>query len=107
MGLGIWPSSRLSISGCGNPNPNNCKILTHSTHGSYLVATIKYPDCANYEGLKVLLFKDITFEELSKQKGIDPHFSKNNKFSPIARFEPTERGLEMCLLLVKQLESLE
>ena len=58
---------------------------------------INYPDCHNYEGNKILVFLDTTREELEKQKAIDPHFSDNPDFiSPVARFEPTVRGLVMA-----------
>ena len=51
----------------------------------------------------------VTKEELIKQGkdvGIDPHFSDNKKYhSPIARFEPTDRGWEMALTLCINLEA--
>ncbi len=60
-----------------------------------LILKIRYKDCANYEGVKVLVFENCKLINLLNQKQIDPHFSDNKKFlSPIARFEPTERGWE-------------
>lgn len=82
----------------GNPDPNNYKILSHWSCGKFLVIKIKYPDCNNYEGKKILVYKNTTLEDLIKQKSIDPHFSNNKKYkSPIARFEPTDEGLRMAL----------
>lgn len=44
---------------------------------------------------KRLVFENCTLEDLMEQKLIDPHFSENKNFhSPIARFEPTEKGWE-------------
>lgn len=76
-----------------NPNPANYKILRSEQIGSYLVIEIQYLDCVNYEGKKILVYKDCTLDELQKQKLIDPHFCENKNFlSPISRFEPTEEG---------------
>ncbi len=81
----------------GNPNPANYKIIDTLTFGNILIVEIQYPDCKNYEGKKILVYEGITWAELRKQKLIDPHFSNNKKYkSPIARFEPTERGWKMA-----------
>ena len=80
-----------------NPNPENYFIHSHSQIGEYLAILIKYHDCTNYEGNKVLVFKT-TFKKLKAQKYIDPHFCDNKKFiSPIARFAPTAEGWEDAL----------
>ncbi len=80
-----------------NPNPRNYKILQHETVGDYLIVEIKYPDCTNYEGNKILLYRGITLKQLKAQGSIDPHFCNNPNFcSPIARFEPTDRGWQMA-----------
>jgi hypothetical protein len=58
----------------------------------------------NYEGRKVLLFEGVSLEELKAQRKIDPHFFPSGPLkSPIARFEPTERGWTMAELLVSAL----
>ena len=68
-------------------------IIRHKKHGSYIVAEIKYRNCTNYEGRKILLYKCNSVLDLMTQETLDPHFSKNKKYhSPIARFEPTESG---------------
>ena len=82
-----------------NPNPNNYVIKKcASSHGSidfFTIVEINYPDCENFEGNKILVFKNVSIEQLEKQKVIDPHFSDNDKyFSPIARFVPTQEGWE-------------
>lgn len=79
--------------GLPNPKPDNYNIIrTCSIAAKYLVVEIKYHDCTNYEGNKVMVYK-CTIEDLMKQKLIDPHFCEDeNYISPIARFEPTEQG---------------
>lgn len=105
MGLGFGISrskldSPVNTVNLPNPDPSNYKILHSESIYPYLILVVQYPDCTNYEGRKVLLFKDVKLEELKKQKLIDPHFSQNTQYhSPIARFEPTGRGLKMAQVL--------
>lgn len=81
-----------------NPNPNNYTILDKVRIGKHLVIKIQYHDCTNYEGVKILLYRNTTLLSLVKQKAIDPHFSNNKKYkSPFARFEPTEEGWETAI----------
>lgn len=85
-----------------NPNPANYKIVRYIGNENYLIVEIKYLDCTNYEGRKILVFENVTMGELEQQKLIDPHFSDNKEYhSPIARFEPTERGLEMAISFIE------
>jgi len=75
-----------------NPNPANYSVIRSEDVNGKLIIEIKYHDCTNYEGRKIMVY-ECTLDELMKQKLIDPHFCNNdNYFSPIARFEPTERG---------------
>lgn len=79
-----------------NPNPNNYRILRNLERGGNLLIEIKYLDCKNYEGKKILLYENCTLKKLKKQKAIDPHFCENKNFiSPIARYEPTKKGWDM------------
>ena len=65
---------------------------------------INYPDCINYEGNKILVFEGINYIKLYSQGSIDPHFSNNENFhSPIARFEPTDKGWSMAVKLCENL----
>jgi hypothetical protein len=98
-----------------NPDPNNYKIIRSETcipkskkgkkkRRIYLVVEINYPDCTNYEGNKVLIYEGIMLRDLLMQQLIDPHFSDNKKYkSPIARFEPTQRGWNMAKLFAESL----
>ena len=51
------------------------------------------------KGKKILVFENITMIDLVNQKLIDPHFfpAKSKYKSPIARFEPTDRGWNMAI----------
>lgn len=94
----IYPDTSKNTS---NPNPSNYKIIRAIEKNSHLLVEIEYPDCRNYEGRKILVFDNLTYDQLKSFKTIDPHFSNNKKFkSPIARFEPTERGLKLAQQLI-------
>lgn len=99
--MGMFKKNSWSyFDGCISPNPNPkvWKIIKYKQLKDFLVVKIKYPNCTNYEGNKVLVFKGISLNTLISQKEIDPHFSENkNKYSPIARFEPTEEGWIMAI----------
>jgi hypothetical protein len=78
--------------GLPNPKPDNYTIIRSVKIGRLLVILVKYHDCTNYEGDKVMVFR-CTLDELRIQGLIDPHFCDNKKYySPIARFEPTTAG---------------
>jgi hypothetical protein len=91
----------------GNPVPTNYEIINNEIVNDFLILVIKYPDAKNYEGIKVLLYdKNVTVDQLTKQVAIDPHFSNNKKYiSPVARFEPTDRGLMMARLMCENMVS--
>lgn len=95
MGINVFShwAEDYSISN-PNPNPKNWIICKYEICGDYLLVLIKYPDCKNFEGHKILLYQGISSvnELLTKtNKIIDPHFSEKG-ISPIARFEPTMNG---------------
>lgn len=81
-----------------NPNPRNFIIERSCSVGSFVVVMIRYPDCTNYEGRKILVFQNISEYRIKLMNTIDPHFSKDNpKESPVARFVPTEEGWGMAI----------
>ncbi len=107
--MGISPSRKSNSSfekittNLPNPNPANYSVLRCEIIGEYLVLELKYHDCTNYEGRKIMVF-NCTFTELLNQRLIDPHFCDNkNYFSPIARFEPTEQGWNNACKFIKTL----
>lgn len=87
-----------------NPKPNNYDIIRSIVINEYLVIEIKYPDCINFEGKKIMVYR-CELKDLVKQKLIDPHFSESKKYySPIARFEPTNEGWDNACLFVTCLD---
>lgn len=88
-----------------NPNPNDYKIIKAHEEGAYLIVKIKYHGCTNFEGQKILVFRDVTLIDLVNQKVIDPHFFEDKEFaSPIARFIPNDEGWDMAVKFVKTME---
>ena len=79
-----------------NPNPSNFEIVRYEEIGNWTVAEIRYPDCTNYEGRKLIVF-NCSQKDLYNLKTIDPHFCDNSHVSPFARFEPTERGWKAAI----------
>jgi hypothetical protein len=89
-----------------NPRPDNYKILNKIQIDRYLIVKIKYLDCTNYEGVKILVYEGWQIKNLLAQKLIDPHFSENKNFiSPIARFEPTDKGWSMAIRFANEMSS--
>lgn len=81
----------------GSPDPDRFDIVTVEPLGPWLICTVNYPDCTNHEGRKLLLFYGVTEEGLRRQETLDPHFCDNPEhLSPVARFEPTRRGLALA-----------
>lgn len=76
-----------------SPEVHNYTIERWLNVGRSLVVKIRYNDAKNYEGLKIMVYKDCDIEKLKAQKLIDPHFAANKTlYSPFARFEPTADG---------------
>ena len=83
-----------------NPNPLNFMIEDHRQIRGFLLLLVHYPDCTNYEGRKILMYEGVTLADIKNQGTIDPHFSDNKQYhSPIARFEPTLKGMRMAMQL--------
>lgn len=85
-----------------NPNPLKFTILHTEQFKNAVVARIVYPDCNTFEGVKICVFIGVTSAELEKLNEIDPHFSEG-RYSPIARFKPTDYGLGLALILARSL----
>ena len=88
----------------GEPEPTNFELVSYRIFGvKTLVVEIVYPDCKNFEGHKILVYDDAEkFNALLKQGSVDPHFFEHS-YSPIARFEPTERGRALAIAFAKTL----
>jgi hypothetical protein len=62
-----------------------------------LVVEVRYPDCSNFEGLKVLVYDGVETAAMEIASGkCDPHFAESG-VSPIARFRPTAEGWDMAV----------
>jgi len=97
MGLGFGCRSSCGDSPVrGNPIPSRYTVRRVQPVGRNLVAMLNYPDAINFEGNKILVFEDMTIQELDQQTAIDPHFTKFGKL--LARFRPTRRGWEAALI---------
>jgi len=87
------------------PNPTRWEVIETRQLGDYLIVQVRYLDCTNYEGVKILVFEGITIEILVAQGVCDPHFSENqNLHSPIARFVPTQEGMDMAQRFVEMMD---
>lgn len=84
----------------GNPDPTNYRLDGIHYIGDFLILEVTYPDAKNYEGRKILVYDgDLRITDLTTQPGgIDPHFSYvTEAHHPIARFEPTPKGLRNAI----------
>lgn len=82
------------------------KIIMSEAIGIYTIVKLHYPSCTNYEGVKILVYKNVTIKELVKLEHIDPHFSDSKEFySPIARFEPTDEGWRNAVSFCKAINN--
>lgn len=89
-----------------NPVPSNFKVVEMQTLGNWVIVKVNYPDCKNYEGDKILVFDNYgTYEQCVDDKYMDPHFGGDST-SPVARFEPTKRGWNMAINLIKMMNNL-
>jgi len=83
-----------------NPNPSRFNIQYTEEIGNNLITIINYEGCTNYEGDKVLLYKNMTDKKLRSLLRIDPHFTDDDN-SPFARFKPTVDGFEAARRLAE------
>jgi len=76
-----------------NPDPRNFSVDAMVSVNSKWILKVTYHDCTNYEGAKIMVF-----EKKPPIDVIDPHFcDSKDHISPIARFEPTDRGWKMAV----------
>lgn len=88
------------------PNPNPSRFTIEGTEYSdhYVLLTVKYDGCTNFEGVKIMLFrKTDALSRAIQRKSLDPHFSRE-ECSPIARFIPTKYGKMMARNVMNFLE---
>jgi hypothetical protein len=95
------PIVNVKVSTFPNPDPYKFEILRREKIGNFVIAKIHYVGCTNYEGIKILVYNDCIIADIIKSKQLDPHFCEQCKLSPIARFEPTDRGWDWAVSFCK------
>ncbi len=79
--------------------------MRHKEIGRFLIVQLRYPACTTFEGVKILVYENVSLSELLAQKKIDPHFSEEQAYkSPIARFVPLAKGWKMAEKLCESLD---
>lgn len=105
----IYPNNVVTTKPLPNPNPKNFKIKEIEQVGKYLVVRVKYKDCTNFEGEKILVIEGIKRLRLLMLQDLDPHFCENSKheYKIVARFRPEFKywrfAIEFCKLMEKDL----
>jgi len=89
-----------------SPTGDNFQLLSLQEGASTTLAEVLYPECTNFEGRKLLVYlkEDLQGFDLTLASKLDPHFSEHRGLSPVARFEPSERGLKMANLFCQALD---
>lgn len=106
MGMrGPFSSSSVdySVPNPTNPDPMNFKVIKWKSVGKNLVIKLHYPDCTNFEGMKVCLFQNTDILWFQGKTECDPHFY-NSTSSPFARFKPTKEGWETAIKVANILQ---
>jgi len=92
------------------PDADNYTIEQIHREGPHLVIKAKYPNCAkcSYEGIKIMVFLNVTESDVIQWKKIDPHFREIKKVfykkdapGPAARFPASQEGWEDAIAYVK------
>ena len=86
-----------------DPNPTRFMIRKFNEKNGNLAILVNYPNCKNYEGEKIIVFKNTTWEQVRNLKELDPHFTEENTIKPFARFEPTNEGWLSAVALLNAL----
>tara|TARA_R110002020_G_scaffold403349_2_gene613490 strand:- start:2721 stop:3050 length:330 start_codon:yes stop_codon:yes gene_type:complete len=105
--MGLSPFSSCDDTCCGtsssdpNPDPKQFEIVKYIGYGDYCLVKINYPNCTNYEGMKICLY-NYPLDTILFTKSLDPHFSEYG-IAPFARFEPTEAGWDIGLNVLEKI----
>lgn len=79
-----------------NPDPKRWVLLRKAEYHNGYVLEVRYLDCTNFEGLKIMVYKG----QFTISNHLDPHFT-NDVNSPIARFRPNKEGWRFACDLAK------
>lgn len=86
-----------------DPNPALFTIRHIEQHGDFVVALVHYPNCTNYEGEKIIVWKGQTVAKIKDKLMIDPHFLNDDQ-TLVARFIPTTQGWAMAQKFVRSFD---
>lgn len=81
-----------------NPSPDRWAYIEHVQFDRAYVLKVRYHDCTNYEGVKVMVYEG----KYRPRINLDPHFTAKSG-SPIARFRPDARGWKLACVLAMSL----
>ena len=82
------------------PKPDRFRIVERFVVGRYTVLGVQYEGCPNHDGAKILVYDEPI---RGTPKTLDPHFLEDGELVPVARFEPTPRGVEMLHMMLQGL----
>jgi hypothetical protein len=91
--------SLASGSTSANPDPSKYRLVKKEQRHGHLIVELHYDGCTNFEGHKLLVFKNTTWEKLllRNRDRIDPHFNHSRKYQyPVARFVPNATGWKLA-----------
>jgi hypothetical protein len=103
MGCSIFKSHAGTSDKNPNPNPKRFEVLEIKQYtgiSQSFVMKVRYLDCTNYEGIKIMVYRGVHFPVTR----LDPHFSED-AMSPFARFEPTQKGWDMANVMASFLSA--
>lgn len=103
MGVSIFKKTCKTGQGpAPNPDPARWEIhwIWKKRHGHVLL--VRYHDCTNFEGDKVLVFRG----QYKERTRLAPHFSTAPD-SPFARFIPTKEGIKAAIKLAESFGPLQ
>jgi hypothetical protein len=93
MGLGPFRNCKTNYwafsAPAPNPSPDRWTLLEKAEYKGGYVLRVRYHDCTNFEGVKVMVYRG----KYAPQRSLDPHFCYGPD-SPVARFRPDEAGWE-------------
>lgn len=87
------------------PNPAIYSIKKIEQVGKNVVLLVNFPNCTNFEGNKICVYKNVFVSDFANSYSLDPHFSDEIVVSmmpsPFARFIPTAEGWEAAMKLAE------
>jgi hypothetical protein len=106
MGLPIFKNCATNYTTCPapapNPDPKRWELRQVFVYPHAYVLVVRYLDCTNFEGLKVMVYQGSVAPDI-QCVALDPHFTEEAT-SLIARFQPTEAGIQLACWFAERLK---